>query len=48
MSSKWYVCDVDSVEQYNVKAVSCDVLLTFDSLADLEQCESIWNPVGGL
>ena len=37
-----------SVEQYNVKAVSCDVLLTFDSLEDLEQCESIWNPVGGL
>ena len=48
MYSKYYVCDVDSVEQYNVKAVSCDVLLTFDSLEDLEQCESIWNPVGGL
>ena len=30
------------------QAVSCDVLLPSDSLADLEQCESIWNFVGWL
>ena len=40
-------CDVGLVEQH-IKAVSYDVLLTSDSLADLEQCESIWNLVGGL
>ena len=34
--------DVDLVEQCTVKAVSCDVLLTSDSLANLEQYESIW------
>ena len=48
MYSKCYVCDVGSIEQYSVKAVSCDVLLTSDSLADLEQHESIWNLVDGL
>ena len=32
---------------HTVKAVSCHVLLTSDSLANLEQCESIWNHVGG-
>ena len=31
-----------------MKAVSCDVLLTSGSLADLEQCEGIWSLVGGL
>ena len=31
-----------------MKAVSCDVLLTSDSLADLEPCESICDLVGGL
>ena len=39
-------CDVDL--ELCLKAVSCDVLLTSDSLADLEQCESIWNHVGEL
>ena len=41
-------CDVHLVEQCTVKAVFCDMLLTSDSLADLEECESIWNLVGGL
>ena len=41
-------CDVGLVEQCTVKAASCDVLLTSDSLADLEEYESIWNLVGGL
>ena len=36
-------CEVGLVGQCAVKAVSCDVLLPSDSLADLEQCESIWN-----
>ena len=40
-------CDVDLIEEC-IKAVSCDVLLTSDSLADLEQCESIWNHMGVL
>ena len=40
-------CHVDWVEQY-MKSVSYDVLLTSDSLADLEQCEHIWDHVGGL
>ena len=40
-------CDVDLVEPC-IKSVSYYVLLTSDSLADLEQCESIWNLVGGL
>ena len=40
-------CDVDLVERC-IQSVSYYVLLTSDSLADLEQCESIWNPVGGL
>ena len=31
-----------------MKPVSYDVLLTSDSLADLEHCESIWDHVGGL
>ena len=31
-----------------MKSVSYDVLLTSDSLADLEQCEHIWDHVGGL
>ena len=35
-------CDVDLVEQC-IKAVSYDMLLPSDSLADLEQCESIFN-----
>ena len=39
--------DVD-LEQCTVKAVSCDVLLTSDSLAELEQYESIWYFVGRL
>ena len=39
--------DIDLVEQC-IKAVSYDVLLISDSLADLVQCESIWNHVGGL
>ena len=38
-------CDVD-LEQC-LKAVSCDVLLTSDSLAYLDQYESICNLVGG-
>ena len=33
---------------YMVKVVSYDVLLTSDSLADVEQYKSIWNHVGGL
>ena len=33
---------------YMVKAVSYDVLLTSDSLADVEQFKSIWNHMGGL
>lgn len=40
-------CVLD-VEQCTVKAVFCDVLLTSDCIADLEQCECIWNLVGGL
>ena len=40
-------CDVDLIEEC-IKAVSCDVLLTSDSLADVEQYKSIWNHVGGL
>ena len=36
-------CDIDLVEQC-IKAVSSDMLLPSDSLADLEQCESIFNP----
>ena len=36
-------CEVGLVGQCAVKAVSWDVLLPSDSLADLEQCESIWN-----
>ena len=40
-------CDVDLVE-WCIKTVSYYVLLTSDSLADLEQCESIWNFVGWL
>ena len=39
--------DVDLIEEC-IKAVSCDVLLTSDSLADLEQCESIWDHMGVL
>ena len=39
--------DMD-LERCAEKAVSCDVLLTSDSLADLEQCESTCNLVGGL
>ena len=39
--------DIDLVEQC-IKAVSYDVLLTSDSLADVEQYKSIWNHVGGL
>ena len=31
-----------------MKSVSYDVLLTSDSLADLEQCEHIWDHVSGL
>ena len=38
-------CDVD-LEQ-GLKAVSYAVLLTSDSLTDLDQCEIIWNLVGG-
>ena len=40
-------CDVDLIEEC-IKPVSCDVLLTSDSLADLELCESIWNHIGGV
>ena len=40
-------CDVDLIEEC-IKAVSCDVLVTSDSLADLEQCESICNHMGVL
>ena len=40
-------CDV-GLEQCTVKAVSCDILLTSDSLAVLEQYESIWYLVGRL
>ena len=40
-------CDT-GLEQGAVRAVSCGVLPTSGSLADLEQCEGIWSLVGRL